>query len=663
MTNAQTNIDALIKREESILLDIKSSIEKQIEELSIRLRSEQDRAKELTADMVSTRREEDRQLIASDEAVSHALKDRYELELKDLKILQDKPYFARILLEEYDEKSDSFKNVEYRIGAIGNAECRIIDWKKSPLAKLYYEYKEGDDFAEDILGKSREGTVTEKIQVDIVKGSLKRLTGTFGNIIKKDSSWITTTEIQRGRPQGRGSLPDIAQLITKEQFKAITLDAKESVLIQGVAGSGKTTVALYRLSWLIANKHAQETESLIVVKSPSLKAYINHSLPLFEMEGVKLKTWNEWGAETLSPICPLKFSSENIPATVARVKRGLFNFFEVTPSDESISITEEVLQLLSQTKNILNSDETKILSQEAVQKAYIHTKENFDKGQYDSTDISLLINRALKRKKLSLKLSHIVVDEAQDFSLLELKCLLGFVKKDSEVTMVGDTAQEIHQSGFAGWEKLQKLLPEGSSHFIPLNVSHRSTLPIMRVADYVQQRDTVKEGRDGRVPIWFHSKDPELTLDSLITWLKKACDLYPHEVTAVLCKDQKEAKEITSLLTPTFNYMVRRGDVNDISFEAGILVTSIEIVKGLEFNSVVLFNPSKKSYPSTGEFGDINRNLLYVGITRAEENLCIVTHEKPTDILPQHNSKLVRGIVVEPEPVEVEEKRHPMELE
>jgi len=345
------------------------------------------------------------------------------------------------------------------------------------------------------------------------------------------------------------------------------------------------------------------------------------------------------------------------------VKRGLFNFFDATPSDESLSITDEVLQLLSQTKNILTSDESKILSQDAVQKAYAHTKENYEKGQYDSTDISLLINRALKRKKLSIKLSHIVVDEAQDFSLLELKCLLGFVKKDSEVTMVGDTAQEIHQSGFAGWEKLQKLLPEGSSHFIPLNVSHRSTLPIMRVADYVQQRDTVKEGREGRVPIWFHSKDPELTLDSLITWLKKACDLYPHEVTAVLCKDQKEAKEITSLLSPTFNYMVRRGDINDISFEAGILVTSIEIVKGLEFNSVVLFNPSKKSYPSTGEFGDINRNLLYVGITRAEENLCIVTHEKPTDILPQHNSKLVRGIVVEPEPVEVEEKRHPLELE
>ena len=83
MTNTQPNIDTLIKREESILFDIKSSIDKQIEELSSRLRSEQDRAKELTADMVATRREEDRQLIASDEAVSHALKDRYELELKD----------------------------------------------------------------------------------------------------------------------------------------------------------------------------------------------------------------------------------------------------------------------------------------------------------------------------------------------------------------------------------------------------------------------------------------------------------------------------------------------------------------------------------------------------------------------------------------------------
>lgn len=663
MTPEVLSLDALIQREETVLGEIKQSIKRQTEELSLRLRAEQDRAKELTADMVSTRRDEDKQLIASDEAVSHALKDRYELELKDLKILIDKPYFARVLLEEYDEKSDSFKNVEYRIGAIGNAECRIIDWKKSPLAKLYYEYREGDDFAEEILGKSREGRILEKIQVEIDQGNLKRLSGSFGNIIKKDSSWITTNEVQRGRPQGRGSLPDIAQLITKEQFKAITLDAKESVLIQGVAGSGKTTVALYRLSWLLANKHANQTESLIVVKSPSLKAYIKHSLPLFEMSGVKLKTWNEWGAETLATLTSLKLSQESIPATVARVKRGMFAFFNDAHCNESLTLEQEVLSLLSQTKEILKHDETKLLTHEAIQRAYTYTKENFEKGSYDSTDISLLLNRALKRKRISTKLSHIVVDEAQDFSLLELKCLLGFVKKDSEVTIVGDTAQEINLSGFAGWERLQQILPEGISHFISLNVSHRSTLPIMKLADYVQQRETIKEGREGRVPIWFHSKDAELSLESLITWLKKASDLYPHEVTAVLCKDQREAKEVTGLLSPTFNYLVRRGDVNDISFEAGILVTSIELVKGLEFNSVVLFNPSRKNYQSTGEFSEINRNLLYVGITRAEENLCIVTHERPSEILPPHNSKLVRGITVEPEPEPVEEKRHPLELE
>ena len=64
-------------------------------------------------------------------------------------------------------------------------------------------------------------------------------------------------------------------------------------------------------------------------------------------------------------------------------------------------------------------------------------------------------------------------------------------------------------------------------------------------------------------------------------------------------------------------------------------------VKGLEFFSVLLWNPTSHNYGSN----DLGRNLLYVAITRAEENLCLVTWGRPAGALPPFGySKLVRSM-------------------
>ena len=94
-----------------------------------------------------------------------------------------------------------------------------------------------------------------------------------------------------------------------------------------------------------------------------------------------------------------------------------------------------------------------------------------------------------------------------------------------------------------------------------------------------------------------------------------------------------------SLLEPSFGHAVRIGDDDSFSFEEGIVVTDIRQVKGLEFPHVLLWNPSAKKYPPS----KAARNALYVGITRAEEHLCLVTWGTPSKLLPSIHSKLVRG--------------------
>lgn len=661
-------IQRLIDREEKILEGVLASLRQQEIDLSHRLRSEQDRARELTESLVSFKRDEDKQMIASDEAVSHALKDRYDLELEAMAKLIKSPYFARIVIDEFDEKTNSFKEVEYKIGAIANAQCRIIDWKKSPLAKLYYEYREGDDFSEEIQGKPRDGTIKERISIDIDNSILVRLGGSFGEAFKTKDGWSTQApEGMRKRPQGRQSLPDVAQLITQDQFKAITQDAKTAVLIQGVAGSGKTTVALYRLAWLVANKHIEEKGCKIIVHSPALRSYITHSLPTLGVNNIECVTWDAF-SESLLKLIPGWFHTVQtapIPATIARVKRSvaLLKRVEELSLDPNLKIDELIPFALKDARGIIERDETKLLNQESITDALNQSNALLRDNHIDKTDIPLILRAAQIRKLPLQKFTHLVIDEAQDYSPAELAVVVAAVKESADLTIVGDTAQDVKGSGFPGWEKLQKFLPQDATQYIPLKVSHRSTLPIMRLADHIQQRSSVKEGRAGRVPIWFHCTNEELAVESLMTWLKKAVDKYPQEVTAVLCKSSRDAKVITSLLEPTFGFQVRQASLTDFSFEAGIVVTEIETVKGLEFCSVVLWNPSHKSYPFQGEDGQMNRNKLYVAVTRAEENVCIITHERPSAILPNHNSQLVRGIKIEPEPEETPEKKHPLELD
>jgi DNA helicase-2/ATP-dependent DNA helicase PcrA len=188
------------------------------------------------------------------------------------------------------------------------------------------------------------------------------------------------------------------------------------------------------------------------------------------------------------------------------------------------------------------------------------------------------------------------------------------------------------------------------SRYVSLTISHRSTLPIMRLGDYVQGRTTVTDGRAGRTPIWFLCPDESIGIKAAIDWLNRAIERYPLSLSAVVCADPAEARQVLSLLKPSFGELVRPGDRDTFSFQEGIVVTDVKESKGLEFVNVLVWNPTSKSYP-TDQRG---KNSLYVALTRAEENLCLVTWARPSSNLPPTSSNLVRFVDMTP-PEEPEE--------
>ncbi len=654
-----------VEREVAIFEKVTRSVHDQIVKAEDRLYSENQRARALTSAIHETRRVEDKALLASDEAVSHGLKDSKRNELDVLRKQLTSPYFARIELEE--DEGNQTKVIEYKLGFSANPDLRIIDWRRAPVSKLYYEYKEGDDYLEEILGRERSGKVLLRNRIETEKGALRTIQNRHGTFTwnAKTGEWEANSSSRARRKSSDGHLPEILSLITPEQFRSITIDANTAILLQGVAGSGKTTVALHRLAWLLHadNSPLQSNECVFLMLSPALRRYVESSLPSVGIEGIKVRTYHEWTSRTLLRIgkgAEIHRPSETIPASVNRLKRSLalLSTLELvvraTPSTGPVTtetVRADVLAALRCTEELLAHDETRLLNRETVHEAQRWTEKNFADGVFDWADDALLVRAyqircggLVNEKEEIGGYGHIIADEVQDFSPVELATIIGAVKDPKDLTLVGDTSQNVDEHGsFPGWERLRKYWNFNGemSTYLSLEISHRSTLPIMRLADFIQQRSIVKTGRSGRTPIWFKCLGDQEGLTYVLKWLSRAVELYPTTVTAVICASPEEARFAYKMLQPTFGQAVRLGDAYSFSFEEGILVTDVRQVKGLEFFSVLLWNPTPVGYPTN----DLGRNLLYVAATRAEENLCIVSWGRPAAMLPPFGrSPLVRSM-------------------
>lgn len=744
-------IRALISEEESILANVLVSLEKQLQDGAVRYQTESARARTLTSELVRARRDVDKQMLASDEAVSHNLRDRKKEEIDSILKLLERPYFARFVVE--DDTDGRPKRIEYRLGVASNSDCRIVDWRKAPISKLFYEYKEGDEYGEEIQGRDRTGRIIMRRKLEIENGILIGITCNHGSFVLHETTWKIASGKHRGARK-RGQLPDVLSLITPEQFRLITQDAESAILIQGVAGSGKTTVALYRLAWLLHEdrRGPKIDKTLILMRSPVLKQYIEKALPSLGLDNdrasgrLSLETLDTWfarlakavilsrtdSADTadsknlkLSPSAPpgvvrvlgslallksveryaadqslracgfvedclktgLKITPELLQTVFERTQAQRENpvplvawilemetLIGSTPGEahaiaaQRIShlksrlqlFREDVLKVLESPKAILEEDETNLLDVELITGTREFLESHRESGAIHPAEAAVFL-RLYQIKRGSLpgnvqgKLDHLMVDESQDLSPMELSIVLSSVGSMDKVTLVGDIAQNVgHHGQWMSWEKLREhwKLGDQLSRFVSLSVSHRSSFPIMRLGDYVLGEERTTSGRPGKAPLWLKCVDENQGVKEIIDWLTKAMERFPDSLTAVVTPTREEARYAYSHLSTALGAPVRLGDEGEFSFDEGVVVTWAEMIKGLEFENVLLWNPSREAYPR----GNRSRNMLYVAITRAEDNLAIVSWEPPTALLPDIHSKLVRGIAFDEEEIERQEQ-------
>src|SRR3954471_5015646 len=261
------------------------------------------------------------------------------------------PYFAHIPLREHGKTKDVLVGKRGFIDRQSNVQ--IVDWRNAPVSRIYYRYEEGDDYEEEIAGRRVEGVMTIRRNLSIARGNLRRI-GTPQGTYLKDSrgNWVQAVGqiapvlhggmgkaarpvvapgqqgklgIHHGAARADKALPEIAALIDKEQFELITQPGSGIVVIQGGAGSGKTTVALHRIAFLNFQdgRRFKANHTLFVVPSQALVRYVSGVLPSLGVAGVPVVTYTGWARTTRMrclPESPTKYNAEP-PDQVSRVKK------------------------------------------------------------------------------------------------------------------------------------------------------------------------------------------------------------------------------------------------------------------------------------------------------------------------------------------------------
>ena len=233
------------------------------------------------------------------------------------------------------------------------------------------------------------------------------------------------------------------------------------------------------------------------------------------------------------------------------------------------------------------------------------------------------------------RFEHVVVDEAQDVSPLELM-LLRMNSANGTFTILGDLRQsDLPYKSITNWNQLASLFPKGDVSRLDSRTTYRSTKQITQYANRILQglpertKMPVPYGRGGSRPQLVRSENATEMRQSIAASVRDLLDLEDVGPVAVLTKWHHTSESIASALIGSgiegVGVLTAGGTI-----DSRVTVSPIILTKGLEFDAVIVANAAKGNFTES----EFDRILLYLACTRARHHLAIHWHGPRSPIVP-----------------------------
>ena len=639
------------------------------------------------------------------EAMSHSI-TQYNIEqdaatekLGRVKRLLKAPYFARVKLQ-FDPTEEP---EDYYIGSAGVSENSyehlVIDWR-SPIAETYYNQENGKTFY-TVNGNRVDVDLQLRRQYNLEED---RLFSFFDTQVAIEDPML----LQSLASSRTDKMKAITATIQKEQNAVIRCADVPVLLVNGIAGSGKTSVLLQRIAYLFyrQRENLRPDQVYLLTINPVFRQYIDQVLPDLGEENPRTITWRDFvhiaNAPDKGPYEPAKEADlvkieralkslrleEEDFRPVMQKGRCVLSRREIKKAAEGLTRIETGVRLM----NIL-ADRLTEIARDKIRRMERDDKRNYDvemaagtepetegsgqaasaaafnsmdpyaetdepgfreqnriRNQYGGAfsaighfaflDIERIGCRILGRKKLTsaewiwLKIlltgmgdknvRYVMIDEVQDYTAAQLMVLRRYFGS-AKFMMLGDEFQAIRQ-GTASFGKIRELF--GQVEEFPLLTSYRSSPEITEIFTGLLPREkrirTASVQRPGTAPVRMacaSTEDYLLRLKSLINAAKQDKGL-----TAVICGNRRSLERIVELLGEDAPPVIRR---NQALPAGGVFLITPELVKGLEFDGVILPDADPQMYPED----NLSRHRLYTAVSRAIRRLSILAEGELTGLL------------------------------
>ena len=579
--------------------------------------------------------------------------------------VEKKPYFGRIIFKDEDEENDIYIGITH---VEDKLNFYVHDWR-SPICSLFYDYELGKASYKTPAG-TVSGEITLKRQYKIEDGKLLNV---FDNNINIEDEVLQDVLANNSSDK----MKNIVNTIQEEQNKVIRNVNDRNLIVQGIAGSGKTSVALHRIAFLLY-RIPNLTSNNVLIFSPNsiFSEYISNVLPELGEDNTKETTYNTFLKASLKEFDEI----ESFASFIERYYKYNVSDVDLVKYKQSDEIVNDITSYVNDLTN------EALFKDDLITRDFVYTADELNdmlKNRYSRFPLFLRItsiadkiseinyNSNMSKSKSICKMLFDKLNVDKDYAVIYMNffkskyakiksnsdinhkflnyedaCLLVYLKGILEGFNYNTYIKQVVIDEAQDYTKLQYMIIKKifrNASFTILGDTNQTINPYYKynslkdldtIFDESKYIELTKTYRSSEEIVEYANKILGLDHVSAIrrgvsnpVIMKQEGNLHDDIVNdlnmlraksksvAVICKNDTEVDKIYDLIKDDIKCDVIKSTWQE--YKRNLVIIPAYIAKGLEFDSVIIYTSKDNKYKESEKY------LYYVAVTRAQHNLIV----------------------------------------